>query len=69
MSADKKGAWVGAKFNRKEDHRLTTGKGRYLADLSMPGMLHVTFVRSERAHAKIISIDTKIGRASCRERV
>ncbi|PPR22430.1 MAG: hypothetical protein CFH38_01176, partial [Alphaproteobacteria bacterium MarineAlpha10_Bin1] len=38
MSADKKGAWVGAKFNRKEDHRLTTGKGRYLADLSMPGM-------------------------------
>ena len=58
MSADKKGAWVGAKFNRKEDHRLTTGKGRYLADLSMPGMLHLTFVRSERAHATINSIDT-----------
>ena len=32
MSVDKKGAWVGTKFNRKEDHRLTTGKGRYLAD-------------------------------------
>ncbi|MBT3629069.1 MAG: xanthine dehydrogenase family protein molybdopterin-binding subunit [Rhodospirillaceae bacterium] len=58
MSVDKKGAWVGTKFNRKEDHRLTTGKGRYLADLSLPGMLHLTFVRSERAHATINSIDT-----------
>jgi len=58
MSVDKKGAWVGAKFNRKEDHRLTTGKGRYLADLTLPGMLHLTFFRSERAHATINSIDT-----------
>lgn len=58
MSVDKKGAWVGAKFNRKEDHRLTTGKGRYLADLTLPGMLHLTFFRSERAHATINSINT-----------
>ena len=58
MSVDKKGAWVGAKFNRKEDHRLTTGKGRYLADLTLPGMLHLTFFRSERAHSTINSIDT-----------
>ena len=57
MSADKKGAWVGTKFNRKEDHRLTTGKGKYLADMSMPDMLHLTFLRSERAHATINSID------------
>lgn len=58
MSLDKKGAWVGAKFNRKEDHRLTTGKGRYLADLTLPGMLHLTFFRSDRAHATVNSIDT-----------
>ncbi len=58
MSAQKDGAWVGAKFNRKEDHRLTTGKGRFLADLSAPGMLHLTFLRSARAHATIKSIDT-----------
>ena len=51
--------WVGAKFGRKEDHRLTTGKGAYLADLSIPGALHLIFVRSERAHAKIININTE----------
>ena len=49
--------WVGAKYNRKEDHRLLTGKGRYLADLSMPGALHLVFVRSEQAHARIKKID------------
>ena len=63
MSADKKGAWVGAKFNRKEDYRLTTGKGRYLADLSVPGMVHMIFVRSDRAHAIIKSIDTSKAKA------
>ncbi len=63
MSADNKGVWVGAKFNRKEDHRLTTGKGRYLADLGVPGMLHLLFVRSERAHATIKSIDTRKAKA------
>ncbi|MDP6819776.1 MAG: xanthine dehydrogenase family protein molybdopterin-binding subunit, partial [Alphaproteobacteria bacterium] len=63
MSATKDGAWVGAKFNRKEDHRLTTGKGRFLADLSAPGMLHLTFFRSERAHATIKSIDTAKAKA------
>lgn len=63
MSADKKGGWVGAKFNRKEDHRLITGKGRYLADLSVPGMVHMIFVRSDRAHAIIKSIDTSKAKA------
>ena len=58
MDPKKEGVWVGKKFNRKEDHRLTTGKGRFLADLTAPGMLHLTFVRSERAHAIIKNIDT-----------
>lgn len=62
MSAQGEG-WVGAKFNRKEDHRLTTGKGRYLPDLVMPGMLHMVFVRSEHAHAKIKSIDVSAAKA------
>lgn len=62
MSAQGEG-WVGAKFNRKEDHRLTTGKGRYLADLVVPGMLHMVFVRSEHAHAKIKSIDVSAAKA------
>ncbi|MSO69695.1 MAG: xanthine dehydrogenase family protein molybdopterin-binding subunit, partial [Alphaproteobacteria bacterium] len=54
--------WVGKKFSRKEDHRLITGKGKYLADLSMPGMLHIVFVRSEHAHARIKSIDVSAAR-------
>ena len=55
--------WVGTRFSRKEDHRLTTGKGRYLADIAMPGMLHLTFKRSDHAHARLGSIDVSAARA------
>ena len=34
MSENK--GWVGREFNRKEDHRLTTGRGKYLADIVIP---------------------------------
>ncbi|MBK8960834.1 MAG: xanthine dehydrogenase family protein molybdopterin-binding subunit [Proteobacteria bacterium] len=49
--------WLGARLPRKEDQRLITGNGKYLADLVLPGMLHAVFVRSEYAHARIKSID------------
>ncbi|MCG8354691.1 MAG: molybdopterin-dependent oxidoreductase, partial [Kiloniellales bacterium] len=55
--------WFGAKFSRKEDHRLITGRGRYIADIDAPGMLHLIFVRSQVAHAKIKSIDTSKAKA------
>ncbi len=55
--------WVGVDFKRKEDHRLTTGKGAFFGDLSEPGMLHLVFVRAERAHARIKSIDTSKAKA------
>ncbi len=51
--------WVGKNFPRKEDGRLTAGKGRYLADLHMPGMGHLVFVRSSHAHARLTRVDTK----------
>ena len=50
--------WIGAEFPRKEDHRLTKGRGEYFGDLPIPGALELKFVRSDRAHAKILSIDT-----------
>jgi len=50
--------WMGARLERKEDLRLVTGQGKYLADIVLPGMLHAVFVRSEYAHAKILGIDT-----------
>ena len=55
--------WMGARMERKEDLRLVMGQGKYLADIVLPGMLHAVFVRSEYAHAKILSIDTSAARA------
>ncbi|HZU76802.1 MAG TPA: xanthine dehydrogenase family protein molybdopterin-binding subunit, partial [Dehalococcoidia bacterium] len=49
--------YLGARVPRKEDPRLLTGRGRYVADLKLPGMLHVAFVRSEHAHARIAGIE------------
>jgi len=51
-------SWLGARLPRKEDLRLITGHGRYVADIVLPGMLHAAFVRSDYAHARIKGIDT-----------
>jgi aerobic carbon-monoxide dehydrogenase large subunit len=42
---------------RETDRRVLVGKGTYLDDIKLPGMLHVAFVRSPYSHAKIGSID------------
>jgi len=42
---------------RKEDFHLVTGGGRFTADWNLPGQLYAHFVRSDRAHARIASID------------
>ncbi|HZI98651.1 MAG TPA: xanthine dehydrogenase family protein molybdopterin-binding subunit [Actinomycetales bacterium] len=49
---------------RKEDARLTTGRTRWTDNITLPGMLHLAFVRSPFAHAKITSIDTEAARAA-----
>jgi carbon-monoxide dehydrogenase large subunit len=43
---------------RREDDRLLTGRGQYAADWSFPGELYAHFLRSDRAHAEIVSIRT-----------
>jgi carbon-monoxide dehydrogenase large subunit len=45
-------------MKRVEDPRFIQGKGKYVANLQIPGMLHAAIVRSPHAHAKINSIDT-----------
>ncbi|MEN3297388.1 MAG: aerobic carbon-monoxide dehydrogenase large subunit [Burkholderiales bacterium] len=50
---------VGQRSPRVEDPRLTTGRGRYIADIRLPNMLEAAFVRSSEAHARIISIDAE----------
>ncbi len=47
---------VGASLRRNEDARFLDGKGEYLADLQVPGMAEVFFLRSPVSHGKIRSI-------------
>ena len=48
---------------RKEDARFLRGKGRYLDDIQLPGMLDGAILRSPHAHARIVSIDTSAAEA------
>jgi aerobic carbon-monoxide dehydrogenase large subunit len=49
---------IGCKRKRIEDIRFTQGKGNYVDDLKLPGMLFGDFVRSQYAHARVTRIDT-----------
>ncbi len=51
---------VGRSLKRKEDGRLLQGRGRYVDDLAMPGMLHLALVRSLHAHARIRGINAAL---------
>jgi len=55
---------VGQRIRRREDPRFLRGEGRYVDDLSLPGALHLTFVRSYMAHAKINGIDKSAAEAA-----
>jgi 2-furoyl-CoA dehydrogenase large subunit len=49
--------WVGASLPRKEDARLTTGRGLYLDDVARAGQLHAAMLRSPHAHARVVALD------------
>jgi carbon-monoxide dehydrogenase large subunit len=51
------------RLKRKEDPRFVRGKGNYVDDLLLPGMLHGAVLRSPFAHARIVSIDTSAAEA------
>ncbi|HEU5276450.1 MAG TPA: xanthine dehydrogenase family protein molybdopterin-binding subunit [Xanthobacteraceae bacterium] len=51
--------WFGASVKRKEDPALLTGRGRYVDDIHLPGMLEVVVLRSPHAHALIRGIDKR----------
>src|SRR5256712_982784 len=44
---------VGSRAKRPDDPRILTGRGRYIDDLILPRMVHVAFVRSVHAHARL----------------
>ena len=54
---------VGARVRRTEDPRLLTGRGIFVDDRQVKGMLHVAFRRSDHPHARIVSIDTAVAAA------
>ena len=49
---------MGHSIRRKEDPRFIRGKGTYVDDVQLPGMLWLDIVRSPHAHAKIVRIDS-----------
>ena len=48
---------IGQSITRREDLRLLTGQGQYVDDLRLPGQVHVVFVRSPHAHARVLAVD------------
>jgi carbon-monoxide dehydrogenase large subunit len=60
MAVEEKQAtgWLGRSVKRKEDDRFLQGRGNYVDDVRLPGMLHMAILRSPLAHARIRSIDT-----------
>ncbi|HSK78631.1 MAG TPA: xanthine dehydrogenase family protein molybdopterin-binding subunit, partial [Thermoanaerobaculia bacterium] len=58
---------LGTRVKRNEDPRLLTGRALFIDDLDLPGMVHVAFLRSPHAHARIRGID--VSRAREREGV
>ncbi len=50
--------YIGRSMKRVEDRVLLLGAGRYTDDIPMAGLLHVAFVRSPHAHARVRGIDT-----------
>lgn len=52
------GSLIGQRVPRQDVWRLLRGRGRYVSDIKLPRMLHLAFVRSPHAHARIRDIDT-----------
>jgi carbon-monoxide dehydrogenase large subunit len=57
MTPAERPALIGKPIPRPEVRRLLRGRGRYVGDIKLPRMLHLVFVRSPHAHARIVSID------------
>ncbi|MFF4838187.1 hypothetical protein [Streptomyces sp. NPDC001315] len=53
---------VMAQWTRREDERLLTGKGRYVADIDVPGCLDAAFVRSKVAHGLLRAVGCRAAR-------
>src|SRR5215469_513481 len=57
--AQQRGGYIGQSLPRKEDPRLVTGRGCFVADIRKPGTLHAALVRSRHGHARILGVRTE----------
>ncbi len=61
---DRPNSYIGRSVPRPNMGRLLQGRAQYVSDVTLPRMVHVAFVRSPHAHAKILRIDTKDAKAA-----
>ncbi|OZA00143.1 MAG: carbon monoxide dehydrogenase [Rhizobiales bacterium 17-65-6] len=61
---DRPNSYIGRAVPRPNLKRLTEGRGEYVSDISLPRMVHVVYVRSPHAHARIVSIDATAAKAA-----
>ena len=54
--------YIGQSVTRKEDQRLLTGHGQYVDDITVPGMLHAAFLRSDIARGAVTRLDVGAAR-------
>src|SRR3989304_3906337 len=53
---------IGQRVLRNEDARLLTGQAQFVDDVEIPGLLHAAFLRSDHAHARLLSMDVTAAR-------
>lgn len=63
-SLDRPNSYIGRSVPRPNAKRLLAGRGRYVTDITLPRMLHVAYVRSPYAHARIVEINADEARAA-----
>jgi aerobic carbon-monoxide dehydrogenase large subunit len=59
---DRPNSYIGRSVPRPNLARLTQGRGQYVSDVVLPRMVHVAFVRSPHAHARIVKVETTAAR-------
>ena len=62
VTVDTPRRWIGKSIPKVEDRKFLLGRGNYVDDLSVQGMLHAATLRSPHAHARIVGIDAEPAR-------
>ncbi|NKC29252.1 xanthine dehydrogenase family protein molybdopterin-binding subunit [Falsiroseomonas selenitidurans] len=63
-AVDRPNSYIGRSVPRPNAKRLLAGRGQYVDDLRLPRMVHVAFLRSPHAHARILAIDSTAAKAA-----